>query len=95
LSALQQLVFGVYLLDRSSGVITDEILSHHHITRLCGRKVRLRSDDRAEALQIGGGEQIGMVALQHDLARFVASFRVMAHNTYVIYSGPNWLAGVM
>jgi hypothetical protein len=38
LSALKQLVFGVYLFDCSTGIIPNEILSHHYVTWLRRRK---------------------------------------------------------
>jgi len=57
------------LFDRAGGVIADEILSDHHVARLCYRKVRLSRDDQTKALQISCRQQVGMVARQQNFAK--------------------------
>ena len=76
LTAFQQVVVRIHLLDGSAGVVADEILRDYHVARLRHGEVRLRGHDQAERLQIGSGEQLGMVAFENDFAQIdSATFR--------------------
>ena len=71
LTALQQFVFGVDLLDRAAGIVADEVFRHHDIAGLRHGEIRFGGYDEPERLQIRSGEQFGMVALQDHLAEII------------------------
>ena len=69
LSALQQLILGIHLLDGAGGVIAQEVLGHHHVAWLSHGEVRLGGNDEAERLEFRSGEQLGMIAFKDDFAQ--------------------------
>ena len=68
LAALQQFELGVDLLDGAGGVVAHEVLGYDDVAGLGHGEVGLGGDDQAEGLQVGGGQKLGVVAVERQFA---------------------------
>ena len=73
LTALEEFVFGVHVLDGAGGIVTDEIFHDHDVARLGDGEIRLGGDDQAEDLERGGGEEAAVIAVEGKLTEILGA----------------------